>query len=107
VTAMVFDSPKLSTFGFRLQIGRARVEIAVAFREHVQIRQRAFPARLSRSAAKVHPVAVRKTPTVTMRVIATTKAMTVGTAAAIADGLLSRINAHFNLLCPLELPLSG
>ena len=56
-----------------------------------------------RIAAKVHPVAVRKTPTVTTRVIATTNTMTVGTAAAIADAFLSRINVHFNLLCPLGL----
>lgn len=51
-----------------------------------------------RIAANVHPVAVRKTPIATTKVITTTKAMTVGTAAAIADGFLSRINVHFNCL---------
>jgi hypothetical protein len=55
---------------------------------------------LRRIAAKVHPVAVRKTPIVTTKVIATMKAMTVGTAAAIAEGFLSRINVHFNFTCP-------
>ncbi len=50
---------------------------------------------LRRIAAKVHPVAVRKTPIVTMKEIATTRAKTVGTAATIAEGFLSRINVHF------------
>jgi hypothetical protein len=58
-----------------------------------------FLRTLRRIAAKVHPVAVRKTPIVTMKVIATTKAMTVGTAAAIAEGFLSRINVQFKSLC--------
>jgi hypothetical protein len=42
-------------------------------------------------------VAVKKTPIVTTKVIATTKAMTVGTAAAIAEGFLSRMNVQFKL----------
>jgi hypothetical protein len=49
-----------------------------------------------RIAAKVHPVLVKTAPTVTVTVITTTKAITVGIAAAIADGLLPRINVHFN-----------
>lgn len=42
-------------------------------------------------------MAVKKTPIVTTKVIATTKAMTVGTAAAIAEGFLSRMNVQFKL----------
>jgi len=60
-----------------------------------------------RIAANVQPVAVRKTPIVTTKVITTTKAMTVGTAAAIAEGLLSRINVQFNFACPLLLLASS
>jgi RNA polymerase sigma factor (sigma-70 family) len=39
---------------------------------------------------------IRQSITVTRTVITATKAMTVGTAAAIAYGFLARINAHFN-----------
>jgi hypothetical protein len=49
-----------------------------------------------RIAAKIHPVLVKTTPTVAMTVITTTKAMTVGMVAAIAAGLLPRINVQFN-----------
>jgi hypothetical protein len=41
-------------------------------------------------------VLVKTTPTVTMTVITTTKAIAVGMAAAIAHGPLPRINVHFN-----------
>ena len=57
---------------------------------------------LRRIAAKVHPVAVRKMPIVTMKESATTSATTAGTAAAIAEGFLSRIYVHFK--CTVSSP---
>jgi len=62
--------------------------------------RRFFLRDFRRIVAMAHPAAVRKTPTVTTKVIATTKATTAGTEAAIADGFLSRINVQFNLLRP-------
>lgn len=46
--------------------------------------------------AKIRPVLVNITPTATMTVATTTKAETVGKAAAIADARLPRSNVHFN-----------
>ena len=49
-----------------------------------------------RMAAKIHPALVHTTPTVTMTVTTTTKAMTAGIVASVAEGRLPWVNVHFN-----------
>ena len=48
-----------------------------------------------RILAKIYPALVITAPTVTMTLITAIKAMTVGIAAAIAEGFLLRIDVHF------------
>jgi hypothetical protein len=61
--------------------------------------ERAFLLRdFRRIAAKIYPALVKPTLTVTMTVITATKAMTVGIAAAMAEGFLLRIDVHFKFV---------
>jgi hypothetical protein len=64
--------------------------------------ERAFFLReFRRITANIYPVLVKTIPTVTMTVITAIKATTVNIAAAIAAGLLLRINVH------LKFPVSS
>jgi len=88
-------SARSLNLGRRVRIWWRAIEVNIALREHVPIRKGFFPSGFSRILAKIYPALVKPTPTVTMTVITAIKAMTVGIAAAIAEGLLLRIDVHF------------